>query len=140
MRVAGIGYIINGYKMIVIFGGVYQGKLVYALDRFGLTHDDIFSCTEDDITMPENKKIIYEIDKWILALIKAELDVNQELQRFINANKDKIVICNDISCGVVPIDPVLRKWREAVGRSMAELSRYSSEVVRLFCGIPARIK
>ena len=126
--------------MILIFGGAYQGKLAYAQNRFGLTLNDVYPCDEEDSRMPENKKIINEIDKWILALVKAGDDITESLERFINANPDAVVICNDISCGVVPMDVMLRKWREAMGRSMSELSYHSSEVLRLFCGIPTRLK
>ena len=109
--------------MILIFGGAYQGKLAYAEERFNVGESDVF-----------------KIDKWILELIQADMNVEEEIQRFIGNNPDAIVICNDISCGVVPVDPVMRKWREAVGRALAKLSRESSEVIRLFCGIPTRIK
>jgi len=128
--------------MILIFGGAYQGKLAYSLERFGLSCDDMFRCDDGDINMPVNKKIIYEIDKWILALIKTDIDadISGKIRQFIELNEDCVVICNDISCGIVPLDPVMRKWREAVGRSLAVLSRNSSEVVRLFCGIPAKLK
>jgi len=125
--------------MVLIFGGVYQGKLSYAKNRFGLSQSDVYMCGTDT-AMPENKKVIYEIDKWILALIKADMYSEEVLQHLIERNTQAIVICNDISCGVVPTDPVLRKWREAVGKSMSELSRCSSEVIRLFCGIATRIK
>ena len=126
--------------MILIFGGAYQGKLSYALERFRLTEDDVYRCGDENIDAPENRKVIYEIDKWILALIKSNADTAEAARRFIDANVDAVVICNDISCGVVPVDPVMRKWREAVGRALAELSRASDEAVRLFCGIPMRVK
>jgi adenosyl cobinamide kinase/adenosyl cobinamide phosphate guanylyltransferase len=126
--------------MILIFGGAYQGKLAYALDRFNLTENDVSRCSSDDINMPVAKKIIYEVDKWILALIKKDADVEDAVRQFITAHKETIVICNDISCGVVPSDPVLRKWREAVGRALTVLSHNSDEVIRLFCGIQTRIK
>jgi adenosyl cobinamide kinase/adenosyl cobinamide phosphate guanylyltransferase len=126
--------------MILIFGGAYQGKLAYTLERFGLTEHDVFTCGIEDTDMPGNRKIIYELDKWILALLKKGIDVEQAMRLFIEGNKDAIVICNDISCGVVPVDPQMRKWREAAGRSLSALSRESDEVVRLFCGIPTRIK
>ena len=126
--------------MILIIGGVYQGKLAYALDRFNLTENDIYKCSEDDITAPADRKIIYEIEKWILSLVKTESDVDSAVRKLINDTNDAVVICNDISCGIVPLNPTERKWREAVGRSMAELSKVSSEVIRLFCGIPTRIK
>ena len=126
--------------MILVFGGAYQGKLAYAMDRFGLTDVDVFRCSDTDAGMPANKKLIYEIDKWILALVKAGGDTDEAVLRFIGGNRDAIVICNDISCGVVPVYSILRKWREAVGRSLAEISRVSDETVRVFCGIPTRIK
>ena len=126
--------------MMVIFGGVYQGKLDYALQSFGLNDGDVYRCDENDAAMPENKKITYEIDKWILALVKTDLDVANAVRQFMEANTDAIVICNDISCGIVPVDPLMRTWREEVGRSLAALSRNAKEVVRLFCGIATRIK
>ena len=126
--------------MILIFGGAYQGKLAYALDRFKATESDVYRCRSDDVNMPENRKVIYEIDRWILALVEKDIDTEKAMRQFIAANREKIVICNDISCGVVPIDPVLRKWREAVGRSLAMLSGVSDEVIRLFCAIPTRVK
>ena len=126
--------------MILILGGIYQGKLAYAQERFSLTDDDVYRCSEEDSAIPENKKIIYEIDKWVLALITANADVAEAVQRFIAANAEAVVICNDISCGIVPIDATHRKWRETVGRILAELSCCSSEVVRLFCGIPTKLK
>jgi adenosyl cobinamide kinase/adenosyl cobinamide phosphate guanylyltransferase len=127
-------------KMILIFGGAYQGKLAYALERFNLAENDVYKCNTDDVNTPVNKKIIYETEKWILALVKNNLDVGKPVQQFINDNNDTIVICNDISCGVVPVDPVLRKWREVAGRFMSALSQKSDEVIRLFCGIATRVK
>ena len=126
--------------MILIFGGVYQGKLAYALKRFGLTETDVCFCDEEDMTAPTGKAIVYEIDRWILALIRADMDVEDKIGQFVENNRDAIVICNDISCGVVPVDSILRKWREAVGRALGLLARHSDEVIRLFCGIPARLK
>ena len=126
--------------MILVFGGAYQGKLAYAMGRFELAEEDVFRCSDTDAAIPGDKKLIYELDKWLLALVKAEADAADALERFIDSRKDAVVICNDISCGVVPVDGTLRKWRETVGRALAELSSISDETIRLFCGIPSRIK
>jgi len=109
--------------MVLIFGGAYQGKLDYAKSRFSGT-----------------RKIIDSADKWLLSLIQEEKDITTEVKRFMDNNTDAVVIINDISCGVVPIDPVMRQWREEVGRFMAQAAEKSDEVVRLFCGIPMKIK
>jgi len=125
--------------LILIFGGAYQGKLDYALERFSAKENQVYRCNNEDTSMPSGK-IIYEIDRWILALIQADADVAENIRNFAVINKDAIVICNDISCGIVPIDAVMRKWREETGRALAVLARHSSQVVRLFCGIPSKVK
>ena len=109
--------------MILIFGGAYQGKTKYALERFNITENDI-----------------HRIDKWILELLQTDTDIDEAVQKFIDENPNAVMICGDISCGVVPIDPIMRKWRETVGRTLAKLSQKSNEVIRLFCGIPTKIK
>ena len=119
--------------MILVFGGVHQGKLAYVQERFGL--DDIYRC--QDTTMPSGK-VIYNFDQWILALVRANMKI--PLQEFIDANSDSIVICNDVSGGIVPIEEDLRKWREETGRAMAKLAQHSDEVIRLFCGIATHVK
>ena len=126
--------------MILVFGGAYQGKLDYALERFKLEEGDVFRCSDSDAGMPGDKKLIYGLDKWLLALVRADEDAADALGQFIENRKDAVVICNDISCGIVPVDATLRKWRETVGRALAKLSSVSDETIRLFCGIPARIK
>ncbi|MCL2405939.1 MAG: bifunctional adenosylcobinamide kinase/adenosylcobinamide-phosphate guanylyltransferase [Defluviitaleaceae bacterium] len=126
--------------MILIFGGVYQGKLEYAIGRFGLTEEDITLCADENATCPTGRKVIGDIEKWILALIKDDKNVLEETEQFINKNRDTIVICTDISCGIVPIDPIMRKWREEVGKFLGLLATNSDEVIRLYCGIPTILK
>lgn len=125
--------------MILIFGGVYQGKLDYALANFGLDGSHVYTCSDTSINMPCGK-VIYQFDQWILALVQENENVEEKVQHFIEENKDAIVICNDVSGGVVPIDSKIRKWREETGRAMGKLAQQSDEVIRLFCGITSRIK
>ena len=126
--------------MVLIFGGAYQGKLNYALQQFGLAEADVHFCKEADVAIPADKKIVHEIDRWILALLRADRGVGEAMERFLEGDQEKVVICNDISCGVVPVDPLLRKWREEVGRSLGLLARRSNQVIRLYCGIPTKLK
>ena len=126
--------------LILVFGGAYQGMLEYVLERFGRANSEIYYCNDETEVIPDGEKIVFEFDKWILALVKSDIDAENAVKRFIAGNKGAVVICNDISCGVVPADPVMRKWREETGRALAALSKASDEVVRLFCGIPCKIK
>lgn len=126
--------------MVFIFGGAYQGKLGYACERFGPSENDIYHCSEDCTGRPETRRVVYGLEKWLFALIKAGIDTDSAVQGFIDSFSGEAVICRDISCGIVPVDPDIRAWREACGRASAKLAEKSDEVVRLFCSIPTRIK
>lgn len=126
--------------MILIIGGAYQGKLDFAKNEFNIGESDIFYCNDKNIEIDFNKNIIANIDKFILAMIKN----NKEPIKYINDNihkfSNKIITCEDISCGVVPIDYQMRVLRESIGHCLSILSKNSDRVVRLFCGIPMDLK
>lgn len=61
-------------------------------------------------------------------------------ERMLPRWKNTVVLCDDISSGVVPLGADLRCWREAAGRTLALLADRSDEVYRLFCGLETRLK
>jgi adenosyl cobinamide kinase/adenosyl cobinamide phosphate guanylyltransferase len=125
--------------MILIYGGAYQGKLDYALERYN-ADASVYQCNENEIRIDFSKDIINSLH----CLILAQLRNNIEPCQFINENKEllkpKIIICNDISCGIVPVDTEIRLWRETVGRTLTILAKHADEVVRIFCGLGTKIK
>lgn len=121
--------------MILITGGSYQGKLDYARARFGLTDADI-SAGQIDLS----KKCLAYIDRWALECVRRGDEPVETFRRDPAAWRDAVIITTDISSGVVPVDPVLRAWREACGRMNSYLAGEADEVWRLFCGIPQRLK
>lgn len=128
--------------MILITGGAYQGKLDYAKKEYGLTDDDVFTCEEESTAIGFDEKIVDHFERYVLALIKAgqvpEKAVGMQLRA--NRYKGRIVICDDISQGLVPMDATERAWREGVGRTMVKMAQQADKVVRVFCGIPEVIK
>ena len=56
MRACCYGDNLNEVKMILIFGGAYQGKLAYALERFNLSEGDVYRCGGDEADVPRKKK------------------------------------------------------------------------------------
>ena len=62
------------------------------------------------------------------------------LEQRAEAWKNSVLICDDISCGVVPLEAETRAWREACGRMLNALSRRADTVTRIFCGLPQRLK
>ena len=123
--------------MILIFGGAYQGKLEYALENY-MNTDSIFKCEDSRIDF--SKDIITDFHMLVLSHIRDGIDTSEFIEQHADLLSSKIIICDDISCGVVPISAETRAWREAVGRSLNLLSRKSDEVVRVFCGLGMNLK
>lgn len=51
-----------------------------------------------------------------------------------------VVLIDEVGCGVVPIDPIERAWREDAGRLGCLLAERADTVVRMVCGIPLVLK
>lgn len=126
--------------MILIIGGSYQGKLDFARNRYGLTDDEIQFCDETTDALDFSRHCIAYIDRFALNRIRAESEPAEALGADPGLYKDVVFIANDISGGIVPMDPALRAWRESCGRMNLKLAREANEVWRLFCGIPQRVK
>ncbi len=128
--------------MILVTGGAYQGKLDYAKEEYGLTDEDVFTCEEGSTAVGFDEKIVDHFERYVLALIKAgqvpEKAVGMQLRA--NRYKGRIIICDDISQGIVPMDATERAWREGVGRTMVKIAQQADKVVRVFCGIPEIVK
>ena len=124
--------------MTLVIGGAYQGKLEYVMEKYpGKT---LCQCDMDNPDMDLSADVVNSFHLMTLAQVRAGIDsltyINEKLPKL----KGKIIICDDISCGVVPIDPETRQWRETTGRCLALLSKNADEVIRVFCGIESRIK
>ena len=126
--------------MVLIFGGAYQGKQDYALETYGLSAKDVYQCDLESMVINFDKKVIANLERFILACIKEEVSAKECLEDNIEKLRDKIIICDDISKGVVPVDKTERAWREMTGRTMTYLGQEADEVIRVFCGIGTRVK
>ena len=66
---------------------------------------------------------------------------NPFLRRVIlEKNREIIIVCDEIGCGLVPVDAFEREYREAVGRILSALAGEAERVDRVVCGIGTRIK
>ena len=50
------------------------------------------------------------------------------------------VICDEVGCGVVPMERHDRERREAIGRLCCQLAQEAQAVYRLQCGLAMRLK
>jgi len=124
--------------MTVITGGAYQGKTEYIRETLGISKHDMYFCTGRNID--NGAKAIVGLHIFSYACSALGLEPIDELRRLCPDMSEKIFVSDEISCGVVPVEPLMREWREAHGRMMSSLAKESDSVVRLFCGIPQVIK
>lgn len=126
--------------MIFVFGGSFQGKTDFVKKTFSLSDEDIF-VPEDGMTdFDTDRKAIIHIERFILSRIEASLPVFDWFDEHMEMFRDRIVVCDDISCGVVPIEKTLRLYRDNVGKQMQIFSRESESVYRVYAGIGEKLK
>lgn len=104
--------------MILIIGGLSQGKREYAAKLW-----------------PE-KKIVAGLQEKLRGVTDGRAFAETLLAQYADA----VLICDEIGCGVVPLDPEERRWREETGRCLAALAAAAAEVHRVCCGLGMRLK
>lgn len=124
--------------MELIIGGAFQGKLNYVKNKYGFSPSDVCDCSLSDTDFAS--PCIYHFEHFSLKCAENGLDAISILEENLELMSNSVIICDDISCGVVPIDPVLRKWREVNGRMLEIISQKADTVTRVFCGIGQRLK
>jgi len=126
--------------MVFIIGGSYQGKRQFACDTWHLSESDIFICTEETFEIDLSKRIISNIERFALGCVRRGEEPADYWKAHMHELADSILISDDVSCGVVPVDDTLRAWREANGRANNMLAREADRVWRVFCGLGQVLK
>lgn len=124
--------------MEFIIGGAYQGKLDYAKQAHSIQDKDVFHCQgcEIDFTKP----CINHIEEFVLACIRADVDPILYFKKHWEDWRHSVLICMDLSSGVVPLEAEMRQWRNLTGKLCQYLSREASSVTRIFCGLEQKLK
>ena len=115
--------------MILVTGGAYQGKTAFAE-----------TLLEQQKQAGRDGSLFSQFHVWVKDCMKAERNIEEELREKLEQDPDQIIVCNELGCGVVPMDAFDRKYREAVGRVCTRLAAYSHKVTRVACGIGMVIK
>jgi adenosyl cobinamide kinase/adenosyl cobinamide phosphate guanylyltransferase len=114
--------------MILVIGGLAAGKREYVKKCYGYTDADISDAELDD------KPVIYNLQNLV------EVSPHTSMELLPALLEKEVVICNEVGCGIVPIEAATREAREATGRLCIELAAKAEKVVRVCCGIPVIIK
>lgn len=109
--------------MIFVVGGAYQGKKEYALKEFGKEY-----------------KIVNDYHLKVRNQLKEEKNIFEEAEKILSENDNIVIISNELGCGIVPVDPFEREYREQNGRINCFLAKRADKVIRVICGVGVRIK
>ncbi|HHV13679.1 MAG TPA: adenosylcobinamide kinase [Clostridiales bacterium] len=126
--------------MWLISGGAFQGKLDYALDITGMNREDAadgLTCSRQELL---GKPIINHFHLWIERMLREGQDVNALVEEILEVNPKAVIIVDELGCGIVPMEPSVREYRETTGRICCRLAAAAQEVHRVICGIGTVIK
>ena len=116
--------------MILLIGGAGQGKLAYVLEKTGLGPEVVAR----DPASARNKPIFAGLADWV------RTHPGEGLGDLLEVNPGVVILCDEVGCGVVPVDPAERAWREEVGRLCCALAQRADRVERIFCGLSMVLK
>ncbi len=114
--------------MVLIVGGMAQGKLEFARRALGVTAWSEGALGEESC--------VHGLHLAVRALSEPEAAVDAWLE----AHPEGVIICDEVGCGVTPLDRADREWRERVGRICCTLAQKADKVYRVHCGLEARLK
>jgi adenosylcobinamide kinase/adenosylcobinamide-phosphate guanylyltransferase len=150
--------------MEVYFGGAFQGKLEYVLEKKGcLKVADGAGCSLKDIKEAQVlnhlhlyiKRLTYKegaaynttvddtitTDDTITADTTAKtMSAAEIINDIYEDNPDIILICDEVGGGIVPLKKEDRIYRETVGRALCCAVKKSDRVERVMCGIGQCLK
>ena len=123
--------------MKLIIGGRSQGKLQYAMGKYGVK-DWVLA----DGSLPEagEKVMIDHFHLWVRQTMEQGECPEEQIKKYVEEHPECIIISDEIGSGLVPVDPFEREYRERTGRILVELAKEAEEVERVICGIGMKIK
>jgi adenosylcobinamide kinase/adenosylcobinamide-phosphate guanylyltransferase len=81
---------------------------------------------------------------WISNLLLADLEVAPRIERLALALKARpgtlVMVSNEVGLGIVPDNPLARRFRDEAGLAHQHLAKASDEVIFMTAGLPARLK
>ncbi len=120
--------------MIFITGGKAQGKRAYAEENYIGPDTVIVDGAAAEAEELMRADVIDHLEEYIR---RYHEEGNCELPEF---REHAVILCDEVGCGIIPLDREERMYREAVGRTACRLAKEADAVIWLRCGIAQRIK
>ena len=124
--------------MILIYGGAYNGKNEFVKKKYNLENKDLFYCNNSNLDF--SYKVIMGLHMFIKDCVLKKIDTLDIIKENLDILQDKIIVCDEIGSGIVPLNREDRLWREECGKVLQFLSQNSNKVCRIFFGLEEVLK
>lgn len=136
--------------MILVTGGSAQGKRDFAARLFGGTDEETPVCwTDGGMAAWEEfmeSRRCFHFHLFVRRILKGSVGPGDPLGRetliknLMAGPRDRILVTDEIGCGIVPADAFERMYREETGRLCCLAAKEAQQVWRVCCGMGMRIK
>ncbi|MDQ0216414.1 adenosyl cobinamide kinase/adenosyl cobinamide phosphate guanylyltransferase [Oikeobacillus pervagus] len=141
--------------MHFVTGGAFNGKRKWVKDHYSEYLSKQWHCFYEEVHLPEltaSTVVIEGVEQWVKAelkqLRKAETvreKWKQQLQLLADwekedLNRKLVLIGNDLSKGIVPMDSFLRNWRDVTGWCYQDIVHQSERVDIIWYGLNQQLK
>ena len=117
----------TGMKLVT--GGAYQGKLGYAKELYpDVVWKDGAECGLQDI---ETCEALDRFHLFVRRWLEAGRTKEELIDTVLKKNSGILIVCDEVGCGLVPVDAFEREYREAVGRICTAFADRADRVDRV---------
>ena len=116
-----------------------MGKRNYA-EKLYKNFNFVYDLTTTEPENIKNSSLIINLHCGVKNLLKKNINVLDFFTSKIEILKNSVLIGDEISSGVVPVDKFERLWRDETGKLYRFLAQEADIVDRVFAGLPLRLK
>lgn len=129
----------SAQPMHLILGGRHMGKRAYADSLYGpaLSPCDLASA---NLTLLPSADRILNLQEGVRRLLQAGNDAGEFFRAHLEDLRACVLIGTEVGSGVVPTDPMERRWRDETGLLYQLLASEAAIVDRVWCGLALRLK
>ena len=125
--------------MHLILGGKYQGKRSYA-EKLYPNFRIVYNLATEHPAKIITSGLIVNLHLGVRQLLNENISPYEFFMSRLDVLKECVIVGDEISGGVVPIDEFERCWRDETGRVYQLLAREAEIVDRVFAGLALRLK
>lgn len=126
--------------MILIIGGMAQGKRDFAEEHFGIAHEAWTEGAEASLEEVLSSSCCHDLHLLFRRLLKEGKSLEGLEEELALRGPERVMAADETGCGIVPMDREERRIREETGRALCRIAARSSQVWRVTCGLGQRIK